>query len=66
MNKISLAVIFMFLGGCNAAYHETVKMQMADGHKWVKIPCRPVNPDLPAITINTPDGRKLVCYVLRK
>ena len=66
MRKIFLAVTFMFLGGCNAAYHEAVKRQMADGYKWVAIPCRPVNPDLPAITIDALNGFKLVCNVLRK
>ena len=66
MSKIFLAVTFMFLGGCNAAYNEAVKRQVADGYKWVAIPCRPVNPDLPAVTIHTLDGLKLVCNVLRK
>jgi len=56
----------MFLGGCNAAYNEAVKRQMADGYKWVSIPCRPANPDLPAFTIDTLNGLKLVCNVLRK
>jgi len=64
MNKIFLAVTFMFLGGCSVAYNETVNRQMSDGYKWVKIPCRPANSDLPAITIDAPDGRKLVCNVL--
>jgi hypothetical protein len=66
MSKIFLAVTFMFLGGCNAAFNEAVKRQMADGYKWVAIPCRPVNPDLPAVTFDTLKGLKLVCNVLRK
>ena len=66
MSKIFLAVTFMFLGGCNAAFNEAVKRQMADGYKWVAIPCRPVNPDLPAVTFDTLNGLKLVCSVLRK
>ena len=56
----------MFLSGCNAAYNEAVKRQLADGYKWVAIPCRPANPDLPAVTIDSINGLKLVCNVLRK
>jgi hypothetical protein len=66
MNRIFLAVTLLFLGGCNAAYNEAVKRQLADGYRWVEIPCRPVNPNVPAVTIDTPDGRELVCNVLRK
>jgi hypothetical protein len=56
----------VFLGGCNAAYNEAVNRQLADGYRWVEIPCRPANPNVPAITIDTPNGLKLVCNVLRK
>jgi hypothetical protein len=66
MIRIFLAVTLLFLGGCNAAYNEAVNRQMADGYRWVKIPCRPANPDVPAITIDASNGRKLVCNVLRK
>ena len=66
MNRIFLAVTLLFLGGCNAAYNAAVNRQMADGYRWVKIPCRPANPDVPAITIDVSNGRKLVCNVLRK
>jgi hypothetical protein len=66
MNKIILAGMVLSLGGCNVAYTEAVKEQLAAGYKWVEIPCRPVNPDVPSVTLDTPDGRKLVCNVLRK
>ena len=66
MNRIFLAVTLVFLGGCNAAYNEAVNRQLADGYRWVEIPCRPANPNVPAITIDTPNGLKLVCNVLRK
>ena len=65
MNRIFLAVTLLFLGGCNTAYNEAVNRQMADGYRWVKIPCRPANPDVPAITMDASNGRKLVCNVLR-
>ena len=66
MAQIILVSIFLFLGGCNAAYHETVKKQLAQGYRWVSIPCRPANPDIPSITMDTANGDKLVCNVLRK
>lgn len=66
MNRIVFAVSLLFLGGCNAAYNEAMDRQIADGYRWVEIPCRPANPDVPAITIDAPNGRKLVCSVLRK
>lgn len=66
MNKIIFAAILFSLAGCNAAYNKAVKEQLAAGYKWVKIPCRPANSDVPAITMETHGGQKLVCNVLRK
>ena len=66
MKKFFLAVMVFSLGGCNAAYNKAVKEQIAQGYKWVKIPCRPANPDVPSITMDTHDGQKLVCSVLQK
>ena len=66
MNKFFLAAMVLFLGGCNAAYNQAVKEQLADGYSWVKIPCRPANPDVPSITMDSYDGQKLVCNVLQK
>ena len=66
MKKFFLAVMVLSLGGCNAAYNKAVNEQMAQGYKWVNIPCRPANPDVPSITMDTHDGQKLVCSVLQK
>ena len=66
MNKIFLAGMVFLLGGCNAVYNETVKEQLAEGYRWVKIPCRPANPEVPSITMDSHDGLKLVCNVLQK
>ena len=66
MNKIFLTLFAMTLGGCNAAYIETVNKQLAEGYTWVEIPCRPAKSDVPSITINTPDNKKLVCNELQK
>ena len=66
MNKIFLTLFAMTLGGCNAAYVQTVNKQLAEGYRWVEIPCRPAKPDVPSITMDTPDNKKLVCNVLQK
>ena len=66
MKKFFFAVMVLSLGGCNAAYNKAVKEQIAQGYKWVKIPCRPANPDVPSITMDAHDGQKLVCNVLQK
>ena len=66
MNKIFCVAMILLLSGCNAAYNRAVKEQLAAGYRWVKIPCRPANPDVPSITMDTHDGQKLVCNVLQK
>ena len=66
MNKIIFVAIVISFGGCNAAYTEAVKKQLAEGYRWVKIPCRPANLDVPSITLDSHDGQKLVCNVLQK
>ena len=66
MNKFYLVAMFLLLGGCNAAYYKAVNEQLADGYRWVDIPCRPANPDVPSITMESHDGQKLVCSVLQK
>jgi len=50
----------------NAEYVKTVNEQVADGYTWQSIDCRQVNPELPAITIDTPIGNSLVCNKLVK
>jgi hypothetical protein len=47
-------------------FQRTVEKQRAEGYKWEQIPCRQVTPNLPAITIDTPIGNKLVCNKLVK
>jgi hypothetical protein len=50
----------------NKEFFDTVEVQRAEGFTWQQIECREVNPELPAITINTPTGKKLVCNKLEK
>ena len=67
--KYLILVSALVLGACNAQFMEfqrTVEKQRAEGYKWKEIPCRQVTPNLPAITIDTPIGNKLVCNKLVK
>ena len=67
--KYLILVSALVLGACNAQTMEfvrTVEKQRAEGYKWEQIPCRQVTPGVPAITIDTPIGNKLVCNKLVK
>ena len=67
--KFLLLPAAILLGACNAQYMEyqrTVDAQLALGYKWKQIPCRQVTAGLPAITIDMPTGKKLVCNKLVK
>ena len=66
MKNLILLIGIVTISGCNATYSETVKKQLADGYKWVQIPCRPANPDLPSVTFQGENGEELVCNVLKK
>jgi len=48
----------------NAEFNKTVAEQKAAGFRWYELPeCRQVNPDLPAITVDSVKGKR-VCYKL--
>ena len=67
--KYLILVSALVLGACNAQTMEfvrTVEKQRAEGYKWEQIPCRQVTPGVPAITIDPPTGKKLVCNKLVK
>ena len=67
--KYTILLSLLALGACNAQtmeYFRTVEKQRAEGYKWEQIPCRQVTPGVPAITIDPPTGKKLVCNVLSK
>ena len=67
--KYLILVSALVLGACNAQFMEfqrTVEKQRAEGYKWEQIPCRQVTPGVPAITIDPPTGKKLVCNRLVK
>ena len=67
--KYVILLSLLALGACNAQFMEfqrTVEKQRAEGYKWKEIPCRQVTPGVPAITIDPPTGKKLVCNKLVK
>ena len=67
--KYLILTSLLLLGACNAQTMEfwrTVEKQRAEGYKWKEIPCRQVTPGVPAITVDTPVGNKLVCNKLVK
>ena len=49
----------------NSEFVATTSKQQAEGYRWHAIECRDVDPNLPAITINTPTGRRIVCHKLK-
>ena len=48
----------------NREFFKTVAEQI-DTHNWHQINCRQVNPQLPALTIETPSGKQVVCNKLK-
>jgi len=67
--KYLILLSLLALGACNAQtmeYFRTVEQQRAEGYVWQQIPCRQVTLGLPAITIDPPTGKKLVCNKLVK
>ena len=50
----------------NADFVKTYNEQKAQGYIWDRIECRQVIEGLPALTIDTPTGKSLVCYKLVK
>ena len=63
-----MIIALTILGGLfvfdNKEFLGTVASQV-DEHNWRKIDCRPVNPDLPALTFTAPSGEEKVCLKLR-
>ena len=67
--KYTILLSLLALGACSsqqAEFFRTVEKQRAEGYKWEQIPCRQVTPGVPAITIDPPTGKKLVCNKLVK
>ena len=50
----------------NSEYVQTVADQLEEGYQWKSIECRHVDESLPAITIDSPTGKRFVCHKLMK
>jgi len=61
--------LILFLGlfsWANTDFFNTVTEQQAEGYRWEQIECRQADPSLPSLTVDTPTGKKLVCWKLVK
>jgi len=61
-----LVLVLALFVADNKEFLDTVDEQRAKGYSWHEIDCRPVNSELPALTIDTHTGKSLVCYKLQK
>jgi hypothetical protein len=62
-----IAVLILSLWAVdNSEYVKTVANQIEEGYKWTSIECREANESLPAITIDSPTGKRFVCHKLMK
>ena len=62
---LAVAIMVAFFAD-NAEFIKTVEQQQAEGYTWQSIDCRQVTEGLPALTIDTPTGKNLVCHKLQK
>ena len=61
---MALLVLALLFSVDNAEFHRTVEAQKQAGYKWHELEkCRIVKADVPAITIDSVQGKK-VCYKL--
>lgn len=64
---MEIAFILLTLFGIdNKEFIDTSSKQIKEGNWWHSIPCREVTPGIPAITIDSPNGKKYVCHKLKK
>jgi hypothetical protein len=61
--ELVIAIIAMF-GIENKEFIDTSSKQINEGNWWYAIPCREATPGLPAITIDSPNGKSYVCHKL--
>ena len=61
--EIVIAILAMFNIN-NKEFIDTSSKQIKDGNWWYSIPCREVKPNLPALTIDSPNGKSYVCTKL--
>ena len=61
--EIAIALLAMF-GIENKEFIDTSSKQLKEGLSWHAIPCREATPGLPAITIDSPNGKN--CFQIQK
>jgi len=69
IGEIKMAVLVLITAAFfadNSEFFRTVEQQRAEGYTWSQIDCRQVEQGLPALTIDTPTGKSLVCNKLTK
>lgn len=65
MGIIAVAFVALWMSD-NAEFIQTSNAQIADGYSWDNVGCQPHEEGLPAITIDSPNGNKWICYKLTK
>lgn len=63
MGIIIFAVVSLFHLD-NREFFDTVAEQIKD-YDWHSVECREVDPNLPSLTIRTPNGKELICHKLK-
>ena len=63
--EIVIALLAMFNVN-HSEFIATASEQIKKGYSWKQIECREAIPGLPAITIDSPNGKKYVCNKLKK
>lgn len=60
-----LILLLALFGIDNKEFIDTSSKQLKSGMSWHGIPCREATPGLPAITIDSPNGKKYVCHKIK-
>lgn len=58
-------VLVALFGYDNKEFIDTASKQLNEGMSWHGIPCREATPGLPAITIDSPNGKSYVCHKIK-
>tara|TARA_B100001057_G_scaffold448702_1_gene489254 strand:- start:5084 stop:5296 length:213 start_codon:yes stop_codon:yes gene_type:complete len=60
---LAIAILALF-GIDNKEFIDTSSKQIKEGNWWYSVPCREATPGLPAITIDSPNGKSYICTKL--
>lgn len=63
---MAIAFVLVALFGIdNKEFIDTSSKQLKEGMSWHSIPCREATPGIPAITIDSPNGKSYVCHKIK-